>query len=140
MVVSCSRRLARCSALARSFCAYSTRTVLGFRSRSRFSAFVAMGIPALLLCLATGPRTAAAATKDCVDVRTGRPFSIPAQRFAADGAVIPDLGLFDQLCVGAVSATYAVPLTDGAGGQTRAILVRASLIGYAMPMPTLPIV
>lgn len=39
-----------------------------------------------------------------------------------------------------MSAESPTPLTDGAGGQTRAILVRATLIGYAMPMPTLPIV
>lgn len=39
-----------------------------------------------------------------------------------------------------MSAESPMPLTDGAGGQTRAILVRATLIGYAMPMPTLPIV
>ncbi|MBI5169913.1 MAG: hypothetical protein HZA61_10525 [Candidatus Eisenbacteria bacterium] len=51
-----------------------------------------------------------------MDVRTGRPFSIPAERFTASGTLIPELGLFDHLCVGALSATYAVPLSDGAGG------------------------
>ncbi len=116
MVVSFRRRLASCLVAERSRRATSSRATLDSRSGSRPAAGLSIGLYAISLCLAFAPRVSVAATKECVDVRTGRSFSIPAQRLAADGAVVSELGLLDQLCVGALSATYAVPLSDGAGG------------------------
>lgn len=53
---------------------------------------------------------------DCHDVRTGRAFSVLAARYTAAGVVVPDEARLGRLCVGALRATYAVPIGDGSGG------------------------
>lgn len=52
----------------------------------------------------------------CVDVRTGRSFTVPSARYSSTGTAITDESLLGRLCVGALRATYSVAVGDGADG------------------------
>lgn len=62
------------------------------------------------------PLPSVGSATECHDVRTGQAFGVPSARFSAAGAPVEDIPLLSRLCVGALDATYAVPISDGTGG------------------------
>lgn len=71
-----------------------------------------------LILAAVGMTTASplAFGAECTDVRTGRAFTIPTARYSGVAARITGEALLGRLCVGALRATHAVALGDGAEG------------------------
>ena len=57
-----------------------------------------------------------ASATECTDVRTGRTFAVPSARYSNAGELVSNESLLGRLCVGALRATHAVALSDGADG------------------------
>jgi len=53
---------------------------------------------------------------ECRDVRTGRTFTVPTARYTGSGTSIGGEAMLGRLCVGALRATHAVSINDGADG------------------------
>ncbi len=73
----------------------------------------ALAFTSVVLCGLARP---ASASTECRDVRTGAAYTIPSARYSAVGVALEDSSALGRLCVGALRAAQAAPISDGAGG------------------------